>query len=931
MKRFRKVLVGGWIILLFVCPVATVGNDVDAEEDEQVRILKQQLRFGKIEDRKLAARRLGSLKTDAAFNVLVEGLRDRDEGVRKAVITAVVSFQTPRAVDALNGVFKRCETGTKIYMIRQLSTCKKIGETKVFLLALDDRAQSVQMEAVKHLNKRRDQGDVLDAFLKFMGKTGEEDWTVKGEIAGYVALKPEDDREMQIMAKGLKDRHFRVVFRALSRLQSLEIDSETKLKMALPTRKSEYSSVRGKLVDVLQEIGNDECADALTKMLRLEKSPSNSQKICRALGAIGGERAAKGLSEYILYKDEKIRMAAVTALGEIQNDTSKKSLVRALRDESDGIVKAAIRGLARFESPDVIDNIVRAVPPDASYDVFAEVIAALEVIDHPKSISTLIRMTERGSMAVRTEAVKALGRKKALDAAKPITEQVKKNIGGEGRELRGFLRAAVNALGQIGGPEIEEGLIMLAECTFEDVRTDALHALGDLLTTATTRTLVRALSDESVAVRVAALCSIRKTLSPHAVNAVMKLLGDPDAGVRLAAIETLEEYALPKTASALVQEYDDDKLYRAAVRALSKIDSKKAKKFLLRALSHRDPKVRLDALTGLGLSWAGGDTDVAKGIMEFLEKEGGKNTRTAAIAALGNTGVEEAKTKLKELAGGSVVPDAKAAVQALGRTGDRQLADFLLELLDTARYTVRVEAMRALGDIGNEKAVETLVKLLGERDVTVRRAAVEGLGKFDTEESRKALIESLGDKSTIVIRASMQALVRYRDDAEVREAVIKLMESRSPRVRKEAAKLLPLYVSHDIVPALLAHMKDDGAKDVRAVCLRSLRRLMNRDLGENVDDWQKWWHTERDKPVVELVDAGFREKGYVIDDMSRKKTMGEYLRALTDDNDYIRYNAVNRLRQMTGQAFGYAPDAKDNSKAIRMWNRWWQMNGSSFK
>ncbi len=192
MKRFRKVLVGGWIILLFVCPVAAVGNDVDAEEDEQVRILKQQLRFGKIEDRKLAARRLGSLKTDAAFNVLVEGLRDRDEGVRKAVITAVVSFQTPRAVNALNGIFKRCEIGTKIHMIRQLSTCKKIGETKVFILALDDRAQGVRMEAVKHLNKRRDQGDVLDAFLKFMGRTKEEDWAIRGEIAGHVALKPED-------------------------------------------------------------------------------------------------------------------------------------------------------------------------------------------------------------------------------------------------------------------------------------------------------------------------------------------------------------------------------------------------------------------------------------------------------------------------------------------------------------------------------------------------------------------------------------------------------------------------------------------------------------------------------------------------------------------------------------------------------------------
>gem|GEM_PF-7096169 len=935
MKRFALPILLVCTVFLVTCPTPSAASDEKGPgEDEEIKLLSQQLRSGEIQDRVAAARKLGKIKSEAAFTALVSALTTREEEVRKMVITAVASFETSKAAEALDGIFDDCNINTKLHIIKRLSGYDNKGETKVFLRAVKDKKDEygkVKKEALKQLNKRRDHEGVLDVFLKIMDSRDE--YELKGDIVGGVPLEPKDDREMKILVKGLKEkRRANVAFMALGRLESMKLAPGEKLDLALLTSKSKFSTVRGKLVDVLKKIGTEDAVKNLLKMLRSEKTTSNSEKICMALGEIGGERAAKGLSQNILHRDMKIRLAAVQALGNIQNDISRKALRKALRDDDEDIVTAAIQGLARFKTPDVIKDLTRAAPGDAPFQIHAEVIKALKLIDHPESVDALVKILERAeNVNVKIEAVKALGDMKAGEAVEPITREIKRYIGSEERDVRKFLRSTIETLAKIGGPETEDAMILLTRSKIQDIRQDALAKMGGFTGEAAVKTLTRACSDPVAAVRLSALRSIRNSLHPDAVSAVTRLLKDPDDKVRLLAIETLGDYALPETAADLARDYDDEKSYRAAVVALSGIDSKDSRRFLLKALEHPDGEIRLCALAGLGLPWARGDREVAKKLIAYLEVEETAPYRLAAIAALGNTAADEAITKLQELCNSDTVPEALAAVEALGHTKSERAAGFLLKILKTCRYSIKEKVIYALGEIGCEEAVEPLAKLLKEKDSGIKSISIEALGKFNTDEAKKAVLACLDDNSTTVVGAAVRVLAKYRGDAEVLQAVLKLMESDRARIRETVAELLPLYASHDVVPTLLAYYKDDSSRNVRANCLKSLRRLMNRDLGEEAEDWNKWWMAERDTPVKELVDEGFRQKGYGITGNTDRKTVGEYIRALADENDYIRHNAVTRLREIAGREFGYDPDAKSNQKALEKWKQWWAKNEGRFK
>lgn len=916
MKRYEAVFVVAWVILLFACRAAAA--EETSPQDKEINILRAQLRAGGTADRMAAARSLQKIKTDAAFTALLEGLKDRNEDVLQTVISAVAAFETTEAVEALSKTFKDCSNNTKLHIIGQLKKYRDRGEVDLFLRALQDRDDNVRLEALKQLNERRESQGVVDALLKIMEGT---DCRMKEEIVGHVPLRTEDPRELKILSNGLKNKYDTVQIRALDRLLSMEIDPDVKLEMAL-TAKSNLSIVQDKVIDVLVLIRTEKAVDALLKMQRTLMDKALSQKICGALGMIGGEYAANGLAAYIYHSDVDIRSAAIQALGNIQNETSKTALKKALRDPDPGIQKAAIQGLAKFKSPDLVNDIVRTLKSRSPFDMYVAVINALEPIKDPQATAALIRIAESSSLTVSAEAIKALGKTRQPEAVRPITLLIKRNISSRDGDAPMFLRFAMGALVEIGGPETEEAMIFLAGSTFGELRPDALKQLGNFSSAGATRVLIKALSDPDAAVRTAALKAISQSLPPQAVDYVGKMLGDRSQEVQLAAIEALESYALPQTASLLTRNYNDEGCYRAAVQALARINSKDSREFLFKALLHKDPKVRVNALTGLGLPWARGDISVGDKLAEFLKDEKERRQRDAAIAALGNNGTEDAVKNLEELCNSAVIPDAEAATVAMGRTGSDRAADILLNLLETARYAVKMKAIAALGDMGDEKTVPPLIKLLDNQDVNIRAAAVGALGKFNTEDAKKALIKALSDRSTRVTNPAIQLLARYREDAEVLKAVIKLMDDKVARARKEAAELLPLYASHDAVPPLAAHMRDDPDKDVKAACLQALRRLLNRDLGENADDWLNWWTVERGRPVGELINAGFIDKGYNPANASKSGLVEEYLRALGDGNDYIRYNAASRLREITGQNFGHS-DAKG-------WKEWWGKNKAGF-
>jgi HEAT repeat protein len=923
----RAAIIVAFAAILISCSGALAADSPPASQD--VEQLKKQLRSGKTLDERIsAARQLAEMKTsDAAFSALVEALRYREEQLQVEVIKGVAGFNSAEAVTALKGVFNSCSENNKVAIVEALAAYKEMGEVDFFITAVRDRSVKVQQAAVEQLNSRRAAPGVAAALLQAMSTT---EPTLKKQILGGIPTETTDAKEMQILTKGLTDKDPNVVKSALDALRGMKMDPDKKIDMALLVRKSDDAMVRQTQISVLQGIGTERCVETLLKMARSEKDAGIIMKILGALGKIGGAKAAAGAGEYVSKEDQKIRLAAVQALSAMKIEEAKAPLFKALADEDKQVFDIAVGGLLQFKTPDIIDAVVEAAVSRGDYGVQTKVVGALGAIDDPKSVMGLLKMLDRGDPAVSADVVEQLGAKNAREAIGPIAEQVKKRMTGTDETTWRFLKACVAALQKLGGPEIEEALVLIAQASAPLARAEALSALGDYRDEKAGACLTQALSDPDARIRMTALGSLRKSRYAAAVDAIVSLLNDQNKDVHLAAIEALGEYAAPSTAAKLAVEYNDEILYAAAVAAVANIDSKDEKDFLIKALGNKDNKVRMSAARGLGQSWAKGDADVVRELIALLGREGDRRTRDLAMTGLGNAGTDEAMKQLEALAQ-SKGADAKPAIAALGLMRSEAAVDILIGLLPKLGYESKMLAIQALANIGNEKAIEPLAQLLEDKQISMRVAAVRAIGRFKSDAAKGVLIKSLQQTNPAVVKAAMLALVKYSDGADVPMVIVQLASHEKPEIRKAAVEAMAYYGLPDMAGPLIAHMKDE-AGDVAAASLKSLRRLLNRDLGENDADWSAWREANREKPLSELVDAGFREKGYEIGGAAERKTIGEYMRALGDENDFVRFNAFMRLRAAAGDDFGYDPDMDKgrNRDALDKWNKWWQDNQGKF-
>jgi len=927
----RAAIIVAFAAILISCSGALAADSPPASQD--VEQLKKQLRSGKTLDERIsAAQQLAEMKTsDEAFSALVEALRYREEQLQAEVIKGVAGFNSAEAVSALKGVFNSCSENNKVAIVEGLAAYKEMGEVDFFITAVRDRSVKVQQAAVEQLNSRRAAPGVAAALLQAMSTT---EPTLKKQILGGIPTDTTDAKEMQILTKGLTDKDPNVVKSALDALRGMKMDPDKKIDMALLVRKSDDAMVRQTQISVLQGIGTERCVETLLKMARSEKDAGIIMKILGALGKIGGAKAAAGVGEYVSKEDQKIRLAAVQALSAMKIEEAKAPLFKALADKDKQVFEIAVGGLLQFKTPDIIEAVVESAVVRGDYSMQTKVVGALGAIDDPKSVAGLLKMLNRGGPAVSADVVEQLGAKNAREAIGPIAEQVKKRMTGTDETTWRFLNACVAALRKLGGPEIEDALVLIAQASAPLAKAEALGALGDYRDEKAGACLMQALADPDARIRMTALGSLRKSRYAGAVDAIVSLLNDQNKDVHLAAIEALGEYAAPSTAAKLAVEYNDEILYAAAVAALAGIDSKDEKDFLIKALSDKDNKVKMSAARGMGQSWAKGDADVVRELIALLGKEGDRRTRDLAMTGLGNAGTDEAMKQLETLAQ-SKGADARPAIAALGLMRSEAAADILIGLLPKLGYESKMLAIQALANIGNEKAIEPLAQLLEDKQISMRVAAAQAIGRFKCDAAKAALIKSLQQANPAVVKAAMLALVKYSDGADVPMVIAQLASHEKPEIRKAAVEAMAYYGLPDMAGPLIAHMKDKSA-DVRAASLKSVRRLLNRDLGENDADWSAWREANREKPLSELVDAGFREKGYEIGGAAERKTVEEYMRALGDENDFVRFNAFMRLRAAAGDDFGYDPDIDPamnkggNRDALDKWNKWWQDNQGKF-
>ncbi|HEY0990090.1 MAG TPA: hypothetical protein VGD80_23720, partial [Kofleriaceae bacterium] len=202
-------------------------------------------------------------------------------------------------------------------------------------------------------------------------------------------------------------------------------------------------------------------------------------------------------------------------------------------------------------------------------------------------------------------------------------------------------------------------------------------------------------------------------------------------------------------------------------------------------------------------------------------------------------------------------------------------SELLIERMTAPQRDVRFYATICAAELRPRGAVFGLAERLFDQDFGVRAAAVEALAGYAPQELGHALLRA-------------------------RRAV----HSSDPDVVAAASGALVALGDTESIPDLIGVIERGGRGGDHA--RRALTALTAQDFGASERKWRKWYEAARRRHRIEWLIEGLGHK-----------------------EDAIRENAINVLRRLTGEYFGYHHDLprKERDAAAQRWSEWWRDTG----
>jgi HEAT repeat protein len=242
---------------------------------------------------------------------------------------------------------------------------------------------------------------------------------------------------------------------------------------------------------------------------------------------------------------------------------------------------------------------------------------------------------------------------------------------------------------------------------------------------------------------------------------MLKLMKHSNLLVRATAAKILGDIKANNTVDALINYLDEEKDWSVRwemVRALGKMKDPRAVDALHRCLLEDwDCHVRLDAAYALYFLR---DPRSAQPLDKAL-RDRIPEVRQAVLWVLVYgfdkngyyRGLLEEQENNKETIDSPSGEQPNTDLNTLFRSGDwdqmmqlgEPAVDFLIETIEKGDPNLRIDAVIGLGYLGNQKAVDTLIKLLENSNADIRFYAAEALGKTNNKTAIPALIRALSD------------------------------------------------------------------------------------------------------------------------------------------------------------------------------------------
>jgi HEAT repeat protein len=449
---------------------------------------------------------LGKLKAASAVDALVEIAESKDFFLTFAVLDALIKIGDTRVVPRILALLdddllsipivhllgELGDESVVVPLTTQLNDPYGPAEAAVEALAtLSDRYEAQYGEAryIADLASREILPAGVQNMLEMLDVPGKEDYRSVALVLGWCKGAGVDRALTRLMGRAeLRDE----VIEALVRHGSASAG------LLISQLRAEDLEVRRSAVVALGRIGDSSATPALVNKLGDRFLAIDA---ANALGEIGDPRAVDGLLKLIGNEDASIRQAAVAALNSIIPPSMSQRIIPLLHDRDPNVRESAVKIAGYFGYPKAASALVE-LSSDPNERVRCAALEHLPFVEDERALEVLANALKAETPNVRTAAARALGNmdaphvvahlieglvdedvwvryfsarslgrhrdERSVDALKRVVEQDKFN----------HVRiAALDSLGQIGGPCVREIVAGLIDDNDRDVAHAAQVAL----------------------------------------------------------------------------------------------------------------------------------------------------------------------------------------------------------------------------------------------------------------------------------------------------------------------------------------------------------------------------------------------------------------------------------------------------------------------
>jgi len=564
----------------------------------------------------------------------------------------------------------------------------------------------------------------------------------------------------------------------------------------------------------------------------LALSGSERQRVERvdALTAAGSASVSQ-LLEMLADASWTVRRSVIASLAAL-GDAAVVPLCELLRGRRDDEARLAAAVDALVASVGDVETAIEAFTDDRNPAVVADVAQVLGRRRSPRSIPTLVRLSQHAHDNVAVMALEGLGRIGGRAAVDQLVAAVQ-----SGSFFRTF--PAIDVLGRSGDPRSVAPLAQLLEqpqYSFEAAR--ALGRTGHRSAVKPLMGLVRRSGNAPARLAAQALSDLRQrhgelygTQEPiveailqadeerSCVRKLVQALSGADAGEQAAICTVLGALGGEDAVQALTQLLDGSAgVARAAAAELQRL-GRAADSQLLRLLGEGDSARRLLLLPIVAHSKALAE------VIRCLDDQD-PSVRALACESLARIGSPLAAPPLFRLLADPNAAVVHAAIGALQSLGSRDTERLALQAAHSSSPGVRQSALKILSYLGNTSAVPIFLEAVRDGDPRVRDAAVQGLAFLEDPRAKEALFASIRDPSERTRASAARAFGAGNSDARAIAHLLKALGDPAPWVRYYACQSLGKLRAEAAAPAIAALLAD-AAGQVRVAAVEALSHLEN--------------------------------------------------------------------------------------------------------